>query len=157
MISLVEALHRQVRGSAIGRALTDAAIVRLASAQNFSLIPDLLDQLAKAVPPTRPEQQAASAAGTTRRAAPGARTSIPREAPAASADERRTGGNAPIDTQVRRSTNVSAQVMRTVRSDPLVSEAVRRFDGTLFSVQPLPESRRDTADAPHHSPGEQQC
>ena len=48
MITVMEELRRQVRNSGAGRALIDAAVVRLACAHNFTAIPKLLSELGDA-------------------------------------------------------------------------------------------------------------
>ncbi len=128
MISVLEELRRQIRASGAGRALTDAAIVRLALAEDFASIPALLEQMdgASAGDPkkkvSRPAAQAvrpgSSAGGKTPSGRPQA-VSQP---------------SALTPRPPRRAT-VSSGEVQAARSDPLVQQALRLFDGTLVNVE----------------------
>ncbi|MHC5110090.1 MAG: DNA polymerase III subunit gamma/tau [Planctomycetota bacterium] len=63
MISLLEELHLRAKGGNLGRALADAAIVRLAMAGNFSDVGDLIERIESPV-----ESLPASAAGGSEQA-----------------------------------------------------------------------------------------
>lgn len=138
MITLLEELRRQVKYSGAARALVDAAIVRMAHAERFSNIATLLQGLEvngtqapkKKVGPLR--DVLPTAAATTTRARPASQTPTPQ------ASHGSAGGGLPPGQA-----DVSTAELAKVRRDPLVSEVLERFNGTLINVKrPAPIAAR---------------
>ena len=143
MITMLEELRRNVRFSGAGRALTDAALVRLAHMRQWTPIEQLLPQVGgsaekKKLPPIRvaappPPAPVADAAKPAtpepsrfvaseparRRPAPPAETA-PRE-------------SAPPPPMVRRS--VPSEQVRKIEQDPLVQQIMDKFDGMIVDVR----------------------
>ena len=150
MITVLEELRRQVRSSAAGRALLDAAVVRLASAQNFSAIPELLDRLSatgakKKVIPKPEVARTAAAPGTGRpAAAENQARSQTRDRASQATSPARAGAQNSGSGQAK----PSGGEMAAVRSDPLVRAALQRFDGTLINVQKVAGAQPDSVETP---------
>ncbi len=136
MITLLEELRRQVRSSAAGRALTDAAVVRLASAANFSAIEDVLDQLRGGA--GAPAQAGGGESGPSKVrppaqgfAEPPSRRSVPVR-------------SQPPATPPAVPEKVGSAEINAARQDPLVREALTLLEGTLVNVgraiRPAPHS-----------------
>jgi len=153
MITVLEELRRNVRFSGAGRALTDAAIVRLAQAQRFSSIEALLARLgiqsgqsgaarqergpSKAAQPTRGSPKAA--VGTARSAAPrpptptaGRSSAEPSGAARPSAGPGQTNATRPAGPKAAAA---STEELRAAMAEPLVRQAIDLFDGTLVNVE----------------------
>jgi DNA polymerase III subunit gamma/tau len=169
MIAVLEELRRNVRFSALGRALTEAALVRLASGASYQSVQALLDQLAGVASPpaasgsssARPAQPAARAAEPTAfdpkkkvispaTAAPQPAAGTPERRPAG---ERESGGRAAAGSFSARVGRAAAPAqptqpvaapkgddMREAANDPLVRAAMDLFNGSLVNVERLPEA-----------------
>ncbi len=150
MITVMEELRRQVRNSGAGRALIDAAVVRLSCVQNFTAIPKLLSELGGA---GTIKKKVDSPAGTRERERP-APSAVGGSSAAAQTQQaaRRADGSAPGQsgspgTRAAGRKNVTSEDLASARSDPLVRAALELFDGKLINVQkiapasPGPESR----------------
>ncbi len=153
MITVMEELRRQVKNSGAGRALVDAAVVRLTCAQNFTAIPKLLRELGGTVT-SATKKKVASPAGTRKREVP-IRSAVggspvaaqtlqatrpaarPADAPAPS-QSRRPG------TRVAARKNVTSGDLASARSDPLVRAALELFDGKLINVQKIAAAGPET-------------
>ncbi len=155
MITVLEELRRQVRSSGAGRSLVDAAVVRLASARNFSSIGDLLNQLdgtnaadAKrkvnnTAPDHVPDRAAADAVGSRR---PVAGVTPARQGEGRTGTAGRPRRSA-IQDRKPDLARTSSQEMTAVRSDPLVRAALDLFDGTLMGVQKITNAHSGPAGA----------
>ena len=154
MITVMEELRRQVRNSGAGRALIDAAVVRLSCARNFTAIPKLLSELGgsgtgaikkKVDSPagTRErEKPAPSAVGGSSAAAQTRQATRPEAQPAARpaarpADAAAPGRSRSPDTRAAGRKNVTSEDLASARSDPLVRAALELFDGKLINVQKI--------------------
>ncbi len=141
MISLCEEVRRAVKGSRSGRALLDAAVVRLAQAQDFSDVQTLLDRLEgrtaeaqpqaskKKEPPPPPERPvSAGAAGANRpRSTP---MLSPATAPKSPPDK------LPAPPQVPQAGVPTAEKER-VMACSLVRRALTLTNGSLVGVRPV--------------------
>ncbi len=137
MITVLEDLRRSVKSSGSGRALLEAAVVRLAEAANFSSIESLLAQTSGAPSETpRPRPTAAPAPPpparpSTQSSAPAQPAPPPRPAPKA----RRTPmtdaaqASAPIG---RRMTQAD---LKAATAEPMVRAAMDIFGGQIVHVQ----------------------
>ncbi len=145
MIALLEELRRNVRFSSLGRALVEAAIVRLAGAATYTSVQSLLEELSGA--------DGAGDDSKKNAVAP----SPPRTAPAvpaqkAPAPPREAGSNgpparaAPAPSPPRPARPVrpapaaankppSQEDLRAATAEPLVREALEMFDGSLVNVE----------------------
>jgi len=147
MITVMEELRRQVRNSGAGRALVDAAVVRLSSAQNFTAIPKLLSELGgagalkkKVDSPTGTRERERPApssgggsSGATQTPTPARPAARPVDAPAPGRS--RSSGTRPVERK-----NVTSEDLASARSDPLVRAALELFDGKLINVQKIAAS-----------------
>ena len=144
MITVMEELRRQVRNSGAGRALIDAAVVRLSCARNFTAIPKLLSELGGAgalkkkvdspASTRERERPARSAAGESSAAAQTRQAAQPAVRPA---DASAPGRSRSPGTRTARRKNVSSEDLASARSDPLVRAALELFDGKLINVQKI--------------------
>ncbi|NLX13483.1 MAG: DNA polymerase III subunit gamma/tau [Phycisphaerales bacterium] len=135
MISLMEELRRNVRYSALGRALVEAVIVRLAGMASYTSIQRLLDELSgtggpatNSKPPqtptkaiTREQEQPAAAPVASR----------PRTTSAATAGRQATGG----ETVKPPAGPPSGEDLKAATSEPMVREALDLFNGSLINVE----------------------
>lgn len=148
MITVMEELRRQVRNSGAGRALIDAAVVRLSCAQNFTAIPKLLSELGGAGTPNKKvdspagtrerERSARSAVGGSSAAAQTLQATRPEARPAARpADASASGRPRSAGTRAAGRKNVTSEDLASARSDPLVRAALELFDGKLINVQKI--------------------
>lgn len=141
MLALIEELRRNVRYSGAGRALTDAAVVRLTQSARFSAIESLLSgrqgesstAAAAAQQPAR-KKKIAEDAGRIE-PPPGERTDRKRHLPAATAAGRPSGYAATVPVHSKASPEDRGRAL----ADPLVRRAMELFDGSLVSVEHLPE------------------
>jgi DNA polymerase-3 subunit gamma/tau len=155
MITVLEELRRNVRFSALARALAEAAVVRLATAARYESVQDLLDQLGtggqvkkKLKPPegkqpaTGGDRQTASAntSGTADRYGSG------RTAESASQDVARQCRQKPAQAQPSKGEQQNnpasapkpasnGKELKEAASDPLVREALDLFNGSLVNVE----------------------
>jgi hypothetical protein len=134
MISLLEELRRNVRFSACGRALADAAVVRLASASRFSSIESLLARI------EGPEGQRGRAAKAPEARAGGAEAgSAARSArggPEAGGSQASASGPERRASEEGRGGEASQAQVRAALREPLVQKALEIFDGSLVRVRP---------------------
>ncbi len=142
MIAVMEELRRNVRYSALGRALVEAALVRLASAVPYQSVQALIEQLSGA-PASAPPQDDAKKKVTP----PPAPAPAP-DRPAAEPAERSTsfaarvgakpaGKPAPAGAPPPPAAPQPAE-LREAASEPMVREAIELFDGSLVNVERLP-------------------
>jgi len=140
MITVMEELRRQVRNSGAGRALIDAAVVRLSCVQNFTAIPKLLSELGGA---GTIKKKVDSPAGTRERERP-APSAVGGSSAAAQphlgtrpADASVPGQSSSPGTRAAGRKNVTSEDLASARSDPLVRAALELFDGKLINVQKI--------------------
>lgn len=159
-ITMLEELRRNIRFSALGRALAEATIVRLASGATYSSVQDLLTQLASGATtpaPTRPQSpQAAAPARPAMPPPPAARPATPlprplnppssvapRATPAATAKPAEPAPRAQARQQGRAAPKPPTQEdLRAATSEPLVREAMDLFQGTLVNVEKQDEHKK---------------
>jgi DNA polymerase-3 subunit gamma/tau len=161
MIAMLEELRRNIRFSALGRALTEAALVRLASGANYNSIQTLLAQIGSAAgtPAAAPARPAipASVAPAARpapapiapRPAPSpARPAVPARPtapvnPAPQPAPAKAPAASPAQAPARRGRGVpkppSPEDLKAATSEPLVREAMSLFQGTLVNVERDPD------------------
>jgi len=143
MISLLEELRRSVRYSGSGRALADAALVRLTQSSRFSSIESLLGAAEAAPPLAAPAPSADSAKK---------KIADPLPPPAAPLPDR-TPMKRPVRTSAERGTLVrppapqasagpaekaNQEECRRALADPIVRRAMELFDASLVSVERAP-------------------
>ncbi len=142
MITLCEELRRAVKGSRSGRALLDAAAVRLSAAQRFSDIGDLLARLdGSAAPPAPAKKKVAPAPGR-----PGAPASAAPPGPAPAPPDAHASPKPTPTPKVATTQRAASADKEKVLSHPLVRRVLELTDGTLVGVR-VAESR-DAAAAP---------
>jgi len=150
MMAVCEELRRNVRYSALGRALTEAAIVRLAGQVGYRSVQSLLDQLSGAAPAEAatpapvppPPVRAAAAPGRVvapsaqpatkpRAAAPAAKPAAPAARPQEAASPR-----TPAPPAKSKSTSQASRAdIEQARAEPAVRQALDLFGGTLVNVE----------------------
>ncbi len=155
MITLVEELRRSVRFSGSGRALTEAAIVRLASMERFSDIETLLAGLSgagavapAARPPSVPARGSAPAGSPTGRASappaagpPPASAQGPSRPPQANRRPLPQGQAAPPETgqaasaRVNHAVSVNRDERKAALAEPLVRKTIELFDAELTNIE----------------------
>ncbi len=157
MISVLEELRRNIRFSALGRALTEATLVRLASGASYSAVQTLLNQLEAGgggAPAAAPPRAAAPAAprGEPRPPAEPPRRSVPEPGKPTGKVEPRPAdlsrrsatepdgsarpGGPPKPTPARSAPPApSPDDLREATSEPLVRQAMDLFQGTLVNVE----------------------
>ena len=142
MITVMEELRRQVRNSGAGRALIDAAVVRLTCARNFTAIPKLLGELGRAETDAI-KKKVASPAGTRDRGRPvrsavgGLPTAAQTPPATRPAEASAPGRSRSSGTRAAGRKNVTSEDLALARSDPLVRAALELFDGKLINVQKI--------------------
>jgi len=151
MIAVLEELRRNVRFSALGRPLLEAAIVRLASAVGYRSIQALLDELnaggtgsggqvnLRPPAPTREStagraEPPAAGGAPRRRNKKSAPPPPPSSAPAANTEPKPKTTPAPAGG-ARPGKPVSQDDVDQARSEPLVQRALDLFGGTLVNVE----------------------
>jgi len=147
MITVAEELRRSVRFSGSGRALTEAAIVRLASMERFSGIETLLASLDRTSSAAAAGRTGA-AQGTTSggvgakerpaRARQPARTDQPARGGrrASTVEQNRSSAEqAPEGAGPSRSAPVSGDERREALADPMVKRTMELFDGKLDGIE----------------------
>ena len=164
MIAALEELRREVRFSAMGRALAEACLVRLAGAVRYRSVQTLLDALgdessappggpAKKVEPTpapaakpaparklEPPARAERSVPAERVTSPatatkGASTAAPgSRSPARSTKPRGTSGG-PRRAAALPPPTASGEDLKAAAADPAVREALELFDGSLVNVE----------------------
>ncbi len=142
MITIMEELRRQVRNSGAGRALIDAAVVRLSCAQNFTAIPKLLGELGGSGTGAI-KKKVDNPAGTRERERPapsavgGSPAAAQTRQTGRAADASAPGRSRSPGTRTASRKNVSSEDLASARSDPLVRAALELFDGKLINVQKI--------------------
>ncbi len=132
MISVLEELRRSVRSSGTGRALLDAAVIRLAEAAKFSSIESLIAQVEGAAPAPRPTPAAAPRSS----APPPARASESRPPPAAPRPTPRPQASAPADAPAAgMGRRVTQADLKAAHAEPVVKAALEVFGGRIVDVQ----------------------
>jgi DNA polymerase-3 subunit gamma/tau len=145
-ISVLEELRRNIRFSALGRALTEATLVRLASGASYSGVQSLLNQLesdgsgppggapaagpvrAAPPPPNAPSAQRAASATPASATPPPGSAKAPTPSPTVSA---KTAAKPARSTPAA----PSPDDLREATSEPLVRQAMDLFQGTLVNVE----------------------
>jgi DNA polymerase-3 subunit gamma/tau len=135
MITVVEELRRAVRFSGSGRALIDAAIVRLSQTQNFADIEQLLARLDSVDGGAVSGPAAESAAAKKKSEFAPALNEPP--APASAEVPERPAREPP---PVRRSSRPDREQLESAMREPIVKKALALFDGTLMEVVKIGES-----------------
>ncbi len=150
MITVLEELRRSVKSSGSGRALVEAAVVRLCDAAKFSTIESLLERAeaaaggnasSSASPP-----RAASAAPTSTRPAPavpsaGSSAVAPRTAPSARptpTSKPTSKPTAAAPQPVAPPRRLTQAELRAAQSDPTVRSALELFGGQVVDVKQAP-------------------
>lgn len=157
MIAVLEELRRNVRFSGSGRALTDAAIVKLCEAEKFSSIDSLLAQVegrsateepgaGSSVRKKKDERPPATVSGRSAGPNAAAPARIPSPSPRASSP---AGGPAP-QRPANHFANVSATDKQAALTDPAVQNAIDLFEGSVVNV----ERTLPTIDQPDETPDE---
>jgi len=157
MITVLEELRRATRNSGSGRALVEAAVVRLSETSRFASIESLLQKfdgapagapsaaaapVARTTPPSSPARTAAPAGATrpVRRdpgPAPGTtgaasdRLVRPQPAPL----ERATAAADSAPGELRSTSRPRSEDIRAAMNEPLIRQAMEMFDGSLVNVQ----------------------
>ncbi len=142
MINVLEELRRQVKNSGAGRALVDAAVVRLSMVQNFTSIATLLNDLEPSRPSTSPHPpmppQKPTPPASSVRSAPSYNRPTNSEssyAPKARPTASRTS-EPPVKSPPPRETRTATrEELTAVQKDPLVRQALDLFNGTLVNVE----------------------
>jgi len=163
MIAVAEELRRSVRFSGSGRALTEAAIVRLASMERFTAIETLLARLEDPASATQPPDRGATekktgqverdpsgrGTGARRRGGQGAvdeatsapsdggRATRPRSAGGAG-QERPPAQPLPQPIVRNRVASVTGDERREALAEPVVKKTLELFDGELANVEKEP-------------------
>ncbi|MEK6642326.1 MAG: DNA polymerase III subunit gamma/tau [Planctomycetota bacterium] len=134
MITVLEELRRNVRSSGSGRALVDAAVIRLAEAAKFSSIESLIAQLDGA-PPTQPTTAPrATSPQTSRPAIPPARSqSTPLPPPQRTTA--RPQAAAPAEQASGMGRRVTQADLKAAHAEPVVKAALEVFGGRIVDVQ----------------------
>ncbi|MBN1347573.1 MAG: DNA polymerase III subunit gamma/tau [Phycisphaerae bacterium] len=162
LVTISEELRRSVRFSGSGRALTEAAIVRMASMERFAAVETLLAGLGEsggaAQAATRPQAtrpQPAGQGGAGRAASGGAAPSrssgggageagSTSSTPAARRRARSAESSQPVAQQsaskapARRTLPVSGEERREALADPMVQKTLDLFDGDLTNIEKTP-------------------
>ncbi|GMV97766.1 MAG: hypothetical protein AMXMBFR83_21210 [Phycisphaerae bacterium] len=140
MIAVLEELRRNVRFSALGRALTEAALVRLASATRYRSIQSLLEALGAdggedgakkkvSLPPAGPSAAAPA------RPAPAAPPARMQPAPTAASGAARPAPARPAAPLPVTTTPASGEDLKAASTDPAVRQAMELFGGSLVNVE----------------------
>lgn len=156
MITVLEELRRSVKSSGSGRALIDAAVVRLAEAANFSSIETLLAAVQDNAParttsrPAAPASASAPAAAVKKKSLADAPPVNPRPAPTPGAAPPAASRRAPVRSDTppasppptRTGTRTTMEDIRAAQDEPLVKAAMDLFGGQIVEV------RREDTDNP---------
>ncbi len=139
MIAILEGLRRQIRTSGAGRALADAAVVRLASTPGVSRIEEVLDAVGPTAAnrPKKKEYEARQPEPRPLESGPAVArpqlADLP-ESPTVEVPSAKPVYSEPlVPAPVQH--GVSSEEMNNARMDPLVREALERFEGTLMNVE----------------------
>jgi len=119
MITLLEELRRSVKSSGAGRALADAAVVRLAMSHQFSDLTDLLSRVE----------------GPAARSAEPIKKNVTGSAPVAESARAEARGSQVGDNRLAPKPADWEKVSR----DPLVMKVKAAVDGTLLDIRPAPK------------------
>ncbi|MFQ5463898.1 MAG: DNA polymerase III subunit gamma/tau [Phycisphaerae bacterium] len=152
MVTLLEALRRDAKRSGASRALAESAVVRLALAQNFTAVSELIQRLDSGdLPPcaatdaqqSDPAKKKESARADRETPLADKTGSDTQPAPRPVADEAASTHTAPPQETVRHESPrqqerspVSSQQWQQVARDPAVQRVCEAVEGTLFDVQP---------------------
>lgn len=159
MITVLEELRRSVKSTGAGRALVEAAVIRLAESSNFADIETLLSAMqvapgaaaasmprAAASPPTRSAPATGVGAGAKKNVPPVATSSplpvptaeAPRTSPAAVSESPLRRGPTPSQGRVPRPApairKTTSDDLRAANAEPLVREAINLFGGQVVEV-----------------------
>ncbi len=150
VIAVMEELRRNVRFSSLGRALVEAAMVRLASSVPYQSLQALLDQLSSGgqtggnplpAPPAPTRGPSTAPAATrpagTRPAGPAPSvTARPMSGSATPASKPSPRATAPASSPpVRKGRPASTDDVKQAKAEPLVREAIDLFGGTMVNVE----------------------
>ncbi|RIK65148.1 MAG: DNA polymerase III subunit gamma/tau [Planctomycetota bacterium] len=137
MITVLEELRRSVKSSGSGRALVEAAVIRMAEAANFSSLSSLLAHV-EGGPPAAPAPRmsaspVASSPAPTRTAAPAHPAAAPASRPPSRSRRTPTPeAAAPAPAPLRRMTQAD---MKAASADPIVRQTLDVFGGQIVHVQ----------------------
>jgi len=135
MITLLEGLRRSVRAGGAGRALADAAVIRLAMTRQFTRLDDLLAELdGSGEPASSIKKNVSESRGSVSRDRADGRlhesaARLPAESPPRAAPE----------------PALKSDERNRVASDPLVQRVREAVDGTLIDIRPVPAPVPDAA------------
>jgi len=145
LISVLEELRRSVKSSGSGRALVEAAIVRMAEAANFSSIESLLAHVEGDAPASRSPTASPSTpprAHTPPPAAPKistppvstgpSRASPPPAPPAKKRNPVASSGEEPTAPMSKRMTQAD---LKAANAEPMVKAAIEVFGGQIVHIQ----------------------
>ncbi|MFQ5491754.1 MAG: hypothetical protein ACE5GE_13630, partial [Phycisphaerae bacterium] len=151
MISLLQELRRSVKFASAGRALVDAAVVRLALAEQFTDLKTLLGAVAgtAASPSVQKPVTPAASANRSQTGATGNRTQKRPSPPKTDPPPAK-----PASKKTSATSKVSPQARKKIMADPNVKRAMELFDGSIVDIQPQADTatRSDTPDEPAAKP-----
>ncbi len=152
MITVLEELRRSVKSSGSGRALVEAAIIRLADAANFSAIESLLAQVRGGDSGERPSSQSAAPSPARNARTASAPTLQPAAAPPPApspspARSRRTARPEAAQPQPAPARRVTQADLKAAASEPMVRAAMEVFGGQIVDVQRSAASTTPTQDS----------
>jgi DNA polymerase-3 subunit gamma/tau len=130
IIALVQELRRSVKFSGAGRALVDAAVVRLALAEQFSDLKTVMASFEGG--PPKPAQKKAAERSTGRPIAKSGSTTGARARPAAAPA---AGAKQPPATPAAPQARLSPEARQKAVSDPSVRRALELFDGAVVDIR----------------------
>ena len=156
MTTVLEELRRSVKNSGSGRALAEAAVIRLAEAANFSSIGSLLSQVSGAAPtggarPAAPSHSKKNGPAIARDA--GAVRSAPAKSVARPADKGTTktavapqAGAAPRAAALPSARRTTREDIEAARRQPTVKAALELFGGQIVEVRRAPGESAPSGD-----------
>jgi DNA polymerase III subunit gamma/tau len=134
MISILEELRRSVRSSGSGRALIEAAVIRLADASKFSSIESLLQMVSggAGVSPSSAISPSVAPPAKPAPAAPAPRAVAPTPTPEAAPKPRPPAATVPQNAPARRTTQAD---LKAAHAEPAVKATLDVFGGRIVDVQ----------------------
>ncbi len=157
MIGVLEELRRIVKSSGSGRALVEAAVVRLAELSKFSSIESLLARVEGDGSTPREAQRAAPAPGQATRhrpSAPGHEVPPAGPAPARAVGRKiQAASPSPSDQPKAPDRRMTQADLRAANEEPMVRAAVEVFGGQVVHVERGQESITQTGPQPRNQDG----
>jgi hypothetical protein len=143
MITVLEELRRSVKSSGSGRALLEAAVVRLSEAAKFSSIESLLARVGEggaSDAPAKPTASARPAPVAAPRAQPAAGAEGPRSIATKPAAPQSSGpakfkGNAPSEMATPIAKRMTQADVQAAHAEPMVRQAMELFSGRIVHVE----------------------